>query len=160
MKHKGFTLIELLVVIIIIGVLSVTAAPKFINLESNAHDATLKALQANVNTATALVHAKSVLKQSHKDATGTINFNSTTVDTVYGYPKAPGAADSPNTQTYWDTLLTIPTNDFVFTKSVAGDILFYSANSTAPTDKTDPCLVYFTEATSSAPAITGRTDCL
>ncbi len=32
-KQKGFTLIELVVVIVILGILAVTAAPKFMNLQ-------------------------------------------------------------------------------------------------------------------------------
>ncbi|MGL4750761.1 MAG: type II secretion system protein, partial [Shewanella sp.] len=35
-RQQGFTLIELVVVIIILGILAVTAAPKFINLQSDA----------------------------------------------------------------------------------------------------------------------------
>jgi len=34
---SGFTLVELVIVIVILGILSVIAAPKFINLKSDAH---------------------------------------------------------------------------------------------------------------------------
>ncbi|NRA72841.1 MAG: prepilin-type N-terminal cleavage/methylation domain-containing protein [Gammaproteobacteria bacterium] len=44
MKTKGFTLIELVIVIIILGILAVTAAPKFINLSSDAEIGTLKGI--------------------------------------------------------------------------------------------------------------------
>ncbi|MBM7073074.1 prepilin-type N-terminal cleavage/methylation domain-containing protein [Shewanella sp. 202IG2-18] len=40
-KQQGFTLIELVVVIIILGILAVTAAPKFINLQSDARKSAL-----------------------------------------------------------------------------------------------------------------------
>ncbi|MGQ5486757.1 type IV pilin protein [Photobacterium damselae] len=33
MKRNGFTLIELVVVIVILGILAVVAAPKFLNLQ-------------------------------------------------------------------------------------------------------------------------------
>ncbi|WP_219592386.1 prepilin-type N-terminal cleavage/methylation domain-containing protein, partial [Aeromonas salmonicida] len=35
-KQAGFTLIELVIVIIILGILAVTAAPKFLNLQGDA----------------------------------------------------------------------------------------------------------------------------
>ena len=35
-KQAGFTLIELVIVIIILGILAVTAAPKFLNLQDDA----------------------------------------------------------------------------------------------------------------------------
>ena len=35
-KSKGFTLVELVIVIVILGILAVTAAPKFLNLAGDA----------------------------------------------------------------------------------------------------------------------------
>ncbi|MEE9327087.1 MAG: type II secretion system protein, partial [Cocleimonas sp.] len=36
-KQQGFTLIELVMVIVILGILSATALPKFVNLSGEAH---------------------------------------------------------------------------------------------------------------------------
>ena len=44
MKKNGFTLIELVVVIVILGILAVVAAPKFMNLQNDARNASLKGL--------------------------------------------------------------------------------------------------------------------
>ncbi len=38
-KQTGFTLIELVVVIVILGILAVTAAPRFLNLQNDAREA-------------------------------------------------------------------------------------------------------------------------
>lgn len=52
-NNQGFTLIELIVVIVILGILAVTAAPKFLNLQDDAHkargDAVFSAFTAAVN---------------------------------------------------------------------------------------------------------------
>lgn len=45
-KQAGFTLIELVIVIIILGILAVTAAPKFLNLQDDARTSTLKGVEA------------------------------------------------------------------------------------------------------------------
>ncbi|QIR16237.1 pilus assembly FimT family protein [Shewanella aestuarii] len=58
-QQQGFTLIELVVVIIILGILAVIAAPKFINLSSDARISTLSGISSSVKTANTLVYAKS-----------------------------------------------------------------------------------------------------
>lgn len=44
-KSNGFTLIELIVVIVILGILAVSAAPKFIDLQSDARAAVVNGLK-------------------------------------------------------------------------------------------------------------------
>lgn len=56
--NRGFTLIELVVVIVILGILAVTAAPKFMNLQKDARIATLKATAGALESAIQLVKAK------------------------------------------------------------------------------------------------------
>lgn len=58
-SQSGFTLIELVVVIIILGVLTVIAAPKFLNLSTDAKISTLSGIEASVKTANSLVYARS-----------------------------------------------------------------------------------------------------
>lgn len=60
-KQNGFTLIELVVVIIILGILAVTAAPKFINLQSDARASTVKGLEAAIKGADTLINSKSLI---------------------------------------------------------------------------------------------------
>ena len=57
-KSHGFTLIELVVVIIILGILAVTAAPKFIDLRKDANIAVVKGIAAEMKSLTNLTKAK------------------------------------------------------------------------------------------------------
>lgn len=56
----GFTLIELIIVIVILGVLAVTAAPKFLNVQADAHIAAINGAQGAMNTAVSIFKAKSL----------------------------------------------------------------------------------------------------
>ena len=61
-QAKGFTLIELIIVIIILGFLAVTAAPKFINLTSDAKITTLNSVKGTMESTIDLVKAKARVK--------------------------------------------------------------------------------------------------
>ncbi len=58
-SSKGFTLIELVVVIVILGILSVTALPKFINLSKDAKIAVLTQFSVSAKAANRLIFLKS-----------------------------------------------------------------------------------------------------
>lgn len=56
-NQAGFTLVELIMVIVILGVLSAFALPKFANLTDDANEAAVKGARASVNSAVGIVHA-------------------------------------------------------------------------------------------------------
>ena len=68
-KQQGFTLIELVMVIVILGILSATALPKFVNLSGEAHQATADAVLGAAKSAAAMNFA--AVLAGAKDATGT-----------------------------------------------------------------------------------------
>ncbi|WP_394243813.1 type II secretion system protein [Vibrio astriarenae] len=59
---RGFTLIELLVVIVVLAILAVIAAPRFLNLQSDARSSIVQGLSAALRTGSDLVHAKAVIE--------------------------------------------------------------------------------------------------
>ncbi|MCG9739733.1 type II secretion system GspH family protein [Shewanella insulae] len=91
-KQNGFTLIELVVVIIILGILAVTAAPKFINLQSDARLSALAGMKASIQGANSLVYSKAAIAGKEKGGTGgaaTLDIGTgTDINIVYGYMKA------------------------------------------------------------------------
>ena len=68
MKTAGFTLIELVVVIVVLGILAVVAAPKFINLQDDAEQATMMAMKGAIESATSMVALKIVARPDQLNA--------------------------------------------------------------------------------------------
>lgn len=102
-RQQGFTLIELVVVIIILGILAVTAAPKFINLQGDARASTIQGMKGAIQGANSLIYSKAALLGIEGAATGSVDVLGNTVagtpatatddvPVVYGYMAATKAA--------------------------------------------------------------------
>ncbi|WP_258228823.1 type II secretion system protein [Aeromonas sp. HMWF015] len=75
--------------IIILGILAVTAAPKFLNLQDDAKKSAAQGVQAAVSSAAQLVYSKAALVGVERDASGAVSSSDgTSIDVVYGYPAA------------------------------------------------------------------------
>ncbi len=154
-SQQGFTLIELVVVIVILGILAVTAAPKFIDLQTDARTATLQAVKASMQSVTTLVHSKSLIKGNNEKAASTVKVNTVDEPIALGYPRSNDSAAKDS----WDNMLDIE-GDFVV--SFVTDTIYVTPDpdgsntelTTAPTE----CFVSYKEtadaAVSPKPAVT------
>ncbi|PZQ98660.1 MAG: MSHA biogenesis protein MshA [Aeromonas media] len=141
-KQSGFTLIELVIVIIILGILAVTAAPKFLNLQDDAKAAAAQGVQAALQSASGLVYSKAALEGVEASSTvKNVSVAGGTVTTLFGYPTA--NADGIVKAVSLDGWAISGTGS----TDAGGIAKFYPTNT-----KGDGCYVVYTAATSTSTA--------
>ncbi len=149
---KGFTLIELIVVIVILGILAVTAAPKFIDLQSDARKATLNGVKGSIRSAVTLIRGKAIIQGLDKTASGkTIDVGGgSTVALVYGYPDATndgiGNALDMTLNTQLDSKTSECADEWCYFTETAGDYKYFYI---IPQSKTISCSVSYKISTTT-----------
>jgi MSHA pilin protein MshA len=167
-SQKGFTLIELVVVIVILGILAVTAAPKFIDLQDDARTSTLDGIKGSIESVKAFTYSKSLIAGNetvdgdvaNPGVTPLIVVNGADVNVSFGYPRSNTASLAE-----WRTnLLEIAVGEFVI--SEIASVIYITPDlddlNTALTVVPTACFVIYTEAASAANAdipVTAVTDC-
>ena len=129
-KQAGFTLIELIMVIVILGVLSAFALPRFADLGGEARIASINGLNGAIKSAANIAHAQ-WLADGGTAATGLLE--GTSIAMVNGYPDN-AAIDLAAQVTATDYTVDDTTSTTATTFDVIG----------APTPAT--CRVTYTEA--------------
>ena len=84
-SQSGFTLIELITVIVILGILSAFAIPRFAGLEAQARSAAIQGLAGSLRSGAALAHAV-WLANGSSGATVTLEGTVVSMDAASGYP--------------------------------------------------------------------------
>ncbi|MCP5325405.1 MAG: type II secretion system protein [Oceanospirillaceae bacterium] len=134
-KQRGFTLIELIMVIVILGILSAFALPKFADLSGNAEQASVDGARASIRSAAAIAHAQALASNT---TSGNITIEGTTVNLVNGYPDAETIDDAAG--------LT----DFLLVVNAAGTQVIVTLS---PATAANPCVSYGEAASNGAPTI-------
>lgn len=144
-RQQGFTLIELVVVIIILGILAVTAAPKFINLQGDARASTLQGLKGAIQGANSLVYSKAALIGKEKGSQSITLDAGETVTVLDGYMRATQASLEAGMEITFDIKNTPQTKtaDWIIeqdTSATPGTAKIYAH------DAPDSCFFTYTEA--------------
>jgi MSHA pilin protein MshA len=128
-KQAGFTLIELIMVIVILGVLSAFALPRFANLGDEARAASINGLSGAVKAAANIAHAQWL---ADGGTAATVSLEGTVIAMVNGYPD----------NTSIDLAAQVLAADYTIDESAATVTTFTGIGATTPAT----CVVTYTEA--------------
>ncbi len=121
LKASGYTLIELVVVIVVLGILSVTALPRFLNFSSDANVSVVKGTAGALQSSVDLAHSKWIaigapteitardnVQLFGSDPSGTIDYNDSgwPAQSYSGTDTVLSTSNNDDCISLWETLLS------------------------------------------------------
>jgi MSHA pilin protein MshB len=163
-KHSGFSLIELVIVVVVLGILAVTALPRFLDVTEEAKNASVEGVAGGFATGVSLTRAQwEAIGRSKEAAKNVVIYDGTklylttptaaeiTAGTVSpGYPMTnqnedvtPSSLTSAKCESIWNSILQNPPRIASSFGNVSGQGDFYKFYVTTTNSGTDTsCLFY------------------
>jgi len=147
-RQAGFTLIELVMVIVILGILSAFALPRFADLGQEARGASLQGAFGAIKSASAIAHADALVNNI---TSGAVSLEGTSINILNGYP---------------DVNATVGTQDIIAAAQISSDDFDLTASTATQAivrangaQNAATCQVTYSEAAANGvPAIAIDTD--
>ncbi|PVX16261.1 MSHA biogenesis protein MshA [Vibrio cholerae] len=141
-RQGGFTLIELVVVIVILGILAVTAAPRFLNLQGDARQASLQGLKGAIDGAAGIVYGRAAIL-GRETSSSAVDVDG--ISTIFGYPRATPAGIGA-------AVVGLSSDWLQVSPAIVADNIQYTFKGQTTTGWTAAagCYVNYQEATSTA----------
>lgn len=115
-KQKGFTIIELVVVILLLGILTATVLPRFMNISDDAHRSVVRAVQGSLNSGL-LLYKSQWIAEGQKAGSSPTDYP--LVSTEYG---TPGIIDHASCVDVYEGLLSGAGGQPVVVAGVSDDV--------------------------------------
>ncbi|MDN2480392.1 type II secretion system protein [Vibrio agarivorans] len=127
--NRGFTLIELVVVIVILGILAVTAAPKFLNLQRDARISALIGLKGAIYDNDHIYYGKAATLGVEREQYYVLSQGSSTVELAFGIVHGTLEGDSDSFVAHQLSAMTVSDGEWTDAKAGTSYVITFANNT-------------------------------